>query len=64
MKPTTTLTPDGQAYDLNPTAVLLILADTVFGEGRYDTTPYRPIPCSQDRCRHAGCCQRWRVRTS
>lgn len=39
MKPTATLTPDGQAYDLNPTAVLLILADTAYGEGRHDTPP-------------------------
>lgn len=39
MKPTATLTPDGQAYDLNPTAVLLILADTAHGEGRHDTPP-------------------------
>ncbi|MDP3424978.1 MAG: hypothetical protein Q8S32_14625 [Burkholderiaceae bacterium] len=38
MKPTATLTPDGQAYDLNPTAVLLILADTAYGEGSHDTT--------------------------
>lgn len=39
MKPTATPTPDGQAYDLNATAVLLILADTAFGEGRHDTPP-------------------------
>lgn len=39
MKPTATLTPDGQAYDLNATAVLLILADTAYGEGRHDTPP-------------------------
>lgn len=39
MKPTTSLTPDGQAYDLNPTAVLLILADTAYGEGSHDTPP-------------------------
>ena len=39
MKPTATLTPDGQAYDLNATAVLLILADTAHGDGSHDTTP-------------------------
>lgn len=39
MKPTATLTPDGQAFDLNATAVLLILADTAYGEGRHDTQP-------------------------
>ena len=39
MKPTATLTPDGQAYDLNATAVLLILADTAYGDGKHDTPP-------------------------
>ncbi len=39
MKPTANLTPDGQAYDLNPTAVLLRLADTAYGAGRHDTPP-------------------------
>lgn len=39
MKPTATPTPDGQAYDLNATAVLLILADTAYGEGSHDTPP-------------------------
>ena len=39
MKPTATLTPDGQAYDLNATAILLISADTAYGEGMRDTPP-------------------------
>ena len=39
MKPTAKLTPDGQAYDLNSTAVLLILADSAYGDGRHDTPP-------------------------
>lgn len=39
MQPTYTPTADGQAFDLNATAVLLILADTAYGEGRHDTPP-------------------------
>lgn len=37
MKPTYTPAVDGQAYDLNATAVLLVSADTAYGEGRRDT---------------------------
>lgn len=39
MKPTYTPTADGQAYDLNATAVLLVSADTAYGDGRQDTPP-------------------------
>lgn len=39
MKPTYTPTADGEAYDLNATAVLLILADTAYGEGQRDAPP-------------------------
>jgi hypothetical protein len=39
MKPTATLTPDGQAYDLNATAILLISADAAYGEGMRDSPP-------------------------
>lgn len=39
MTPNATPTPDGTAYDLNASAVLLVLASTAYGEGRHDTPP-------------------------
>jgi len=33
-----TPTADGTAYDIQPAGVLLILADTVYGNGRHDST--------------------------
>lgn len=32
-------TKDGQAYDIAPAGVLLVLADTVYGDGRQGSTP-------------------------
>lgn len=31
--------PDTDAYEIQPAGVMLILADTVYGEGRHDTPP-------------------------
>jgi hypothetical protein len=39
MTPTATPTSDGDAYDLNATAVLLVLASNAYGEASHDTPP-------------------------
>jgi len=39
MKPTFTPTTDGTAYDLNASAVMLVLADSAFGKSSHDTPP-------------------------
>lgn len=38
MKPTFTPTADGDAFDLNATAVMLVLADSAFGSDRRNST--------------------------
>ena len=37
-RPLFTPTADRQAYDIQPAGVLLILADTVYGDGQHDST--------------------------
>jgi hypothetical protein len=39
MKPNATPTPDGTAYDLNASAVMLLLADSAHGKSSHDTPP-------------------------
>jgi len=39
MKPNAKPTADGTAYDLNASAVLLVLASTAYGENSHDTPP-------------------------
>lgn len=39
MKPTAKPSADGTAYDLNATAVMLVLADSAHGNGSHDTPP-------------------------
>lgn len=39
MKPTFTPTPDGTAYDMNASAVMLVLADSAHGKTSHNTPP-------------------------
>jgi hypothetical protein len=39
MQPIYTPAADGEAYDLNATALLLLSADVAYGEGRHNTPP-------------------------
>ena len=39
MKPNATPTPDGTAFDLNASAVMLVLADSAHGSSSHDTPP-------------------------
>ena len=32
-------TPNGDGYDIQPAGIIMILADTVYGDGRNDSTP-------------------------